>query len=371
MAADLFCGDGAVAGCLTSGGSESILMAIKTYRDEARDKKPHIAQPEAVVPISAHAAFEKAAHYFGVKLVHAPLGQDYKVDVAAVESLINANTILLVGSAPQYPHGVVDPIEALSRLALKHNLRLHVDACLGGFSLPFVKELGGDVPDFDFALPGVTSLSADLHKYAFAAKGVSALLYRNADIRKYQYFAYGDWPGGLFISPSATGTRPGGAIASAWAALKFIGRNGYLEITRSVLDTTKRLLAGIRAIPELYLLGEPPAGVFAFGAKELNTHALADLLEKKGWVIDQQTNPDCLHFMVTPAHATVAEDLLRDLRDSVDALKANPLLNQSESVALYGMKAMIPDPGIVNQCIKEAYSRFMTLDGTFSFEGLL
>ncbi|MDR3344605.1 MAG: aminotransferase class V-fold PLP-dependent enzyme, partial [Oscillospiraceae bacterium] len=369
MVADLFHGDDNTVGSLTSGGSESILMAVKTYRDEAREKKPHITQPEAVVPVSVHAAFEKAAHYFGIKLVHAPLADDYRVDAAEVEKLITPNTIFLVGSAPQYPHGVVDPIAALSETAIKHSLRLHVDACLGGFTLPFIKELGGNVPAFDFELPGVSSISADLHKYAFAAKGVSALLYRDAALRQYQYFAYGDWPGGLFISPSATGTRPGGAIASAWAALKFIGRQGYLDITRGVLESTKKLLDGIRAIPELELLGDPPAGIFAFGSPVLNVHPLADILEHKGWVIDQQVNPACLHFMVTPAHTGVEDDFLADLRAAVDELKANPALNQSESAALYGMRAAVP-PAIVNHFIKQAYSRFMTLDGEFSFEGL-
>ncbi|MDR0530517.1 MAG: aspartate aminotransferase family protein [Oscillospiraceae bacterium] len=371
MAADLFHGDEAVAGSLTSGGSESILMAVKTYRDEARARKPHITQPEAVVPVTAHAAFEKAAHYFGVKLLHAPVDDTFRADIAAVERLITPNTIFLAGSAPQYPHGVIDPIAALSDLALRHNLRLHVDACLGGFTLPFIKELGGAVPAFDFELPGVSSISADLHKYAFAAKGVSAVLYRDAALREHQYFAYGDWPGGLFISPSATGTRPGGAIASAWAALKFLGRKGYLELTRGVLDSTKKLLDGIRAIPELFLLGEPPAGIFAFGSHALNVHALADALEHRGWAIDQQVNPACLHFMVTPAHAGVEEAFLDHLRAAVEQVKAQPELFAQGSVALYGMKAQVPDPLIVNQFIKSAYSRFMTEGGQFSFEGLV
>lgn len=360
MTADLFHGDKAVVGSLTSGGSESILMAVKTYRDEARVRKPQITAPEMIAPISCHAAFEKAAHYFGVKLVHAPLADDYRVDVAAVEQLINENTILLVGSTPQYPHGVIDPIEALSDLAVKYDLRLHVDACLGGFTIPFIKELGGDIPKFDFAVPGVTSISADLHKYAFAAKGVSALLYRNADIRKYQYYAYADWPGGLFISPSATGTRPGGAIASAWAALKYIGKAGYLEITKSVLDTTKKLLNGIRAIPELYILGNPPAGIFAFGSDVLNVHALSDILESKGWDIDQETHPDCLHFMVTPAHAAIADEFLRDLQESVALLKAYPEKFMQGSAALYAMAASLPNRAMADEIVRAAYSAFMT-----------
>jgi glutamate/tyrosine decarboxylase-like PLP-dependent enzyme len=227
--------------------------------------------------------------------------------------------------------------------------------------------LGGNVPDFDFALPGVSSLSADLHKYAFAAKGVSALLYRDAALREYQYFAYGGWPGGLFISPGAAGTRPGGAIASAWAALKFIGRAGYLDITRAVLETTQKLLRGVRAIPELFILGAPPAGIFAFGSTELNVHALADALEKRGWAIDQQSAPDCLHFMVTPAHTGVTEAFLRDLRESVADVKAHPAEFAQGSVALYGLQAQIPDAALTDSLIKKAYGRFMTEGGTFGF----
>lgn len=360
MAADLFHGDKNVVGSLTSGGSESILMAVKTYRDEARALKPEITQPEMIAPVSCHAAFEKAAHYFGVKMVHAPLADDYRVDVAAVEKLITPNTILLVGSTPQYPHGVIDPIEELSSLALKYNLRLHVDACLGGFTIPFIKELGGNIPKFDFEVPGVTSVSADLHKYAFAAKGVSALLYRNADIRKFQYYAYADWPGGLFISPSATGTRPGGAIASAWAALKYIGKEGYLEITRNVLETTKKLLEGIRSIPELYVLGNPPAGIFAFGSDSLNVHALADILESKGWDIDQQVNPSCLHFMVTPAHSAVADEFIADLKWAVEVLKASPEKFMQGSAAVYGLAASLPDRRVADGIINRVYSIYMT-----------
>lgn len=342
MAADLFHGGEETAGSLTSGGSESILMAVKTYRDEARALHPEIREPEMILPVSAHASFEKAAHYFGVKAVHIPLTDEYKADLKAIEQAITPNTILIVGSAPAYPQGIVDPIAQMGQLALKYGLRFHVDACLGGFILPFIKDIGYRVPDFDFSVPGVSSISADLHKYGFAAKGVSVILYRNSTLRRYQYFAYADWPGGLFVSPSATGTRPGGAIASAYAVLNYLGRQGYQKLARTVMDITGQLQKGITEIPGLFILGKPEAGVFAFGSDSINIHALADKLEEKGWVIDQQTNPDCLHFMVTPAHENAAESFLKDLKTAAAEVKSNPEASSGSSAALYGMKAALP-----------------------------
>jgi sphinganine-1-phosphate aldolase len=341
MATDLFHGSKETAGSLTSGGSESILMAVKTYRDEARILHPEIKEPEMILPISAHASFEKAAHYFGVKVVHIPLTAEYKADVNAVERSITPNTILIVGSAPAYPQGIIDPITELGEIALRYGLRFHVDACLGGFLLPFVREIGYAVPDFDFVVPGVSSISADLHKYGFTAKGVSAILYRDSALRKYQYFAYGDWPGGLFVSPTATGTRPGGAIASAWAVLNYLGRSGYQNIAQTIMNTTLKLQDGITKISKLYILGKPEASVFTIGSNNINIHALADKLEERGWIIDQQTNPDCLHFMVTPAHTDIVEIFLRDLQSCVEEVSTNPVSDTGKSAALYGMKAVL------------------------------
>lgn len=198
-------GDSITAGSLTSGGTESILMAIKTYRDRARQLCPGITRPNMVVPISIHPAFEKAGHYFDVEVIHVPLAADFRVNMTAFEKAINGNTILLVGSAPQYCHGVVDPIEEISALAISKGLPLHVDACYGGFMLPWLEKIGIDVPRWDFRVPGVTSISADVHKYGYASKGCSIILYKNAELRSFQYFAYADWPGGLFGSPSMAG----------------------------------------------------------------------------------------------------------------------------------------------------------------------
>ncbi|MFY0575922.1 pyridoxal phosphate-dependent decarboxylase family protein [Cystobacter fuscus] len=230
IAAELFHGDTA-AGTMTSGGTESILMAIKTARDFARAERG-ITEPEMVLPASVHPAFQKAAHYFGVKPLNIPVGADLRADVDAMRAAIGPRTVLVVGSAPSYPHGVVDPISELAALAQEKGVLFHVDACLGGFLLPFARRLGHAIPEFDFAVPGVTSISADLHKYGYAAKGASVVLYRTPELRRYQFFTFAGWSGGLYASPSMAGTRPGGAIAAAWAVLKYLGEEGYLRLSR-------------------------------------------------------------------------------------------------------------------------------------------
>ncbi|WP_277680174.1 pyridoxal phosphate-dependent decarboxylase family protein [Gracilibacillus dipsosauri] len=361
MTANLFHGDKNTVGSLTSGGTESILMAVKTYRDYARKVRPEVTEPEIILPISVHAAFEKAAHYFNVKPIHIPLTDEYRVDTNAVRQAINENTILIIGSAPAYPQGIMDPIQELSNIALEHNLPLHVDACLGGFILPFLKELGYPIPPFDFELPGVTSISADIHKYGYAAKGVSTILYRTDELRKHQYFAYADWPGGIFVSPTATGTRPGGAIAAAWAVMNYLGLEGYVKLAKKSISTTHKIIEGIRAIPELYILGNPEATVFSVGSDEVNVFSVADEMEQLGWHMDRQQNPTCLHFMITPAHEAVTDQFIKDLETSVRDVKENPEKYQSGSAAMYGMMGEIPDRSEVDQYLIHMLNDLMRL----------
>ena len=242
MAAAHLYGDEQVVGNFTSGGTESIILAVKTARDHARALQPQIREPEIVLPTTAHAAFHKAAHYLDVKVVLAPVDpKTFKADVAAVRAAITPNTILLVGSAVSYAHGVVDPIEALGQLALEKSLLLHVDGCMGGFLLPYLRRAGAPVPRFEFDVPGVTSISMDFHKYAFAAKGASAILHRNKELRRYQIYACSNWTGYTVINPTVQSTKSAGPIAAAWAVLHFIGDEGYLEIARQVLDATRRI----------------------------------------------------------------------------------------------------------------------------------
>lgn len=357
MAAELFHGDADVAGTMTTGGTESILMAVKAARQWAREEKG-IARPEMIVPRSVHPAFEKAGHYFDVDILHADLDADFRVDVKHVERLITPRTALIVGSAPPYPHGVMDPISELAALAQSRGLLFHVDACLGGFFLPFAKKLGQDIPPFDFEVPGVTSLSADLHKYGYAAKGASLVLYRDRALRRHQFYAYGGWPGGLYASPSMTGTRPGGAIAAAWAVMHYLGEEGYLENARRVLSALRKLTEGINAIPGLRVLGKPQIGVFAFSSDSLNVYELGDAMDARGWKMDRQQNPPALHCMLTPAHERIVEPLLADLRDCASRLASGEPAPEG-SAAMYGMVGAIPDSKQVDGFLMEF------LDGVF------
>lgn len=351
MVAGLLGGDDQVVGSMTSGGTESLFLATKTYRDQARKERPHITAPEMLLPTTAHPALLKSAHYLGVRPVLIPPGPDFRADVAAMERAITPQTLFLVGSAPAYPHGVVDPIESLSALAQKHSLPLHVDACVGGFTLPFVRKAGHPVPPFDFTVPGVTSISADLHKYGFAAKGASTVLYRTPALRRHQFYVYSGWPGGLFGSATVLGTRPGGAIAAAWASLQSLGEEGFLRIAKTIMATTQKLMDGISAIPELFVLGKPDCGVFAFASHGPDLMAIADQMEERGWHIDRQQFPTAIHLTITPAHAPVADRYLSDLRECVAHIVAHPELAAQGVAAMYGMLMHIPDPSMVDEFI--------------------
>lgn len=343
MTASMLHGGPKVCGTMTSGGTESCLLAVKTYRDRARRLR-RVRRPEMVVPESIHVAFEKAAEYFGVKAVHAPVDKTFRVDVKRVRRLINRNTVMIVGSAPCYPHGVVDPIEELGELALSKGVPLHVDACLGGFLLPFVDKLGLTVPPFDFRVPGVCSMTADVHKYGYAAKGASVILYRTSDYLRDQLFVYENWPGGIFASPALLGTRPGGAIAAAWASMQAMGESGYLEQARLIMDTTHTLVNGINTIPGLEVLGNPHMSVLAYRSvdPDVSIYAVGDRMEERGWHIDRQQRPECLHAMVTPGHADVIQQYLADLADTVARVRRNPEASLAGGAAMYGMISRIP-----------------------------
>jgi len=361
MTAGLLGGGGETVGSMTSGGTESILMAVKTARDMARANRPEITQPEMIIPVTVHAAFEKAAHYFNVKPVRIPVDPDFRADVEAARAAVSPNTVLMVGSAPAYPHGVIDPIGEMAAIAAEKGILFHVDACLGGFLLPFIRKLGYSVPDFDFTVPGVTSISADVHKYGFAAKGASVILYRNRNIRRHQFFVYPDWPGGLFGSPTMTGTRPGGAIAAAWAVMHHLGEEGYLKLAKVIMDTARKLMEGIQAIPGLYILGKPDMSVFAFGSDTLDVYALADAMDARGWHLNRQQLPPCLHMMVTPAHSGIVEAFLNDLTHASAQVAANQP-TEGGSAAMYGMLGSLPERKIVRQFILDFMDKLTSIE---------
>lgn len=313
MTASLLGGDSKVCGNMTTGGTESLLMAVKTARDWARIHSPEITAPEITLPVTAHPAFDKAGDYFDVRIVHVPVGDDFRADVDAMRHAITPNTIMMVGSAPSYPHGVVDPIADLAAIAQEHGLLFHTDSCVGGFMLPFIRKLGYEVPHFDFSVPGVTSMSADLHKFGYAAKPASVVLYRTPELRRQQMFVAINWPGGIYPSPTMTGSRAGGPIAAAWALMNYLGEVGYKDIAKTVMETTVYLQAGINSIPGLQVLSNPEMSVFAIGSDTLDVYELADELELRGWHLDRQHFPTSLHMTVNYMHAAVREEFLRDL----------------------------------------------------------
>lgn len=351
MTAAMLNGDSGVCGTVTSGGTESILLAMKTYRDWARERRG-IRRPEIIAPTTAHAAFDKAAQYFGIRLRRIPVGADFRADLAATGRAINRNTIALVGSAPSFPHGTIDPIADLAALAREHRIGMHVDACLGGFVLPWARRLGYPVPAFDFATPGVTSMSVDTHKYGYAAKGTSVVLYRTEALRRYQYYVVADWPGGLYVSPTLAGSRPGALSAAAWAALVSIGEEGYLDATRRILETAREIRAGIEAIPELYVLGDP-LWVIAFGSTRLNIYRVLDQMARRGWNLNGLHHPPALHLCVTLPHTApgVAPRFLADLVESVALVRREPNV-KGGMAPLYGMAASLPFRGVIGDLLR-------------------
>jgi sphinganine-1-phosphate aldolase len=349
MSANLLGGDANTSGSMTSGGTESILMAVKTAREWARATKPEIVRPEMILPSSAHPAFEKAGHYFGVKPVHVPVRADFRADLEATQAAITPQTILMVGSAPSYPQGVVDPIPCLAEIAQEHNILMHVDACVGGFMLPFVRQLGYPVPEFGFEVPGVTSLSADLHKYGYAAKGASVILYRDRELRRHQFFVHTDWSGGIYASPTMTGTRPGGAIAAAWAIMNYLGQEGYLRIADCVMQTTQKMRKGVEAIPELNVLSDPEMSVFAIASHKYNIYEIGDEMGARGWHLDRQQFPPSLHVTVNYAHANVADEFINDLQDSLNVVKKPSLQKTANAMIVRlanGAAAILPEKWI-------------------------
>ena len=357
ITANLLNGDENTCGVVTSGGTESCLLAVKTYRDYGKAVKG-IKKPEMVIPETAHVAWEKGSEYFGVKIRRAALADDYRVDVNAVKKLINKNTVMILGSAPEYPHGMIDPIEELGQLALAKNIPLHVDACVGGYILPFIEKLGHSLPKWDFRVPGVTSMSADTHKYGFAAKGASTIIYSSQDILKHQFFVYENWPGGIFASPALLGTRPGGAYAAAWAALQSIGENGYVEITKTIMDTTQKMISGINAIDGLQVIGNPPASLIAYRSTDpaINIYAVGDQLEERKWHIDRLQKPEALHAMVAPAHADILDKYLEDLIEAVAYVREHPELATTGDAAMYGMIANIPFRKMIRKQVLDIFT---------------
>jgi sphinganine-1-phosphate aldolase len=340
-----------VCGVVSSGGTESIMLAMKTYRDWSRAER-RITRPEVVAPVSAHPAFDKAAQSFGIRMIRVPVGADYRADVPAMNARVGRNTIAMVGSAPGFPHGVIDPILELSEVARRRGIGFHTDACLGGFVLPWARALGYAVPEFDFRLPGVTSMSADTHKFGYAAKGTSVVLYRTPELRRHQYFVSTDWPGGLYCSPSFAGSRPGALIAACWAAMVACGEEGYLDATKRILETAAEIKLGISEMADVFVFGDP-LFVIAFGSESVDIYRVLDHMARRGWGLIGLQKPPAVHLCVTLRHAQpgVAQRFLSDLRASVDEVKATPK-EKGGMAPMYGLANTVPFRGVVGDLLK-------------------
>ena len=316
-------GDERTVGSFTSGGTESILLAVKAARDGAG-----VAAPEMVLPVTAHAAFQKAAHYFGVKAVLVDVDPvTFRADVEAIRAATNDNTVLLVASAASYAHGVIDPVEQIAALALERGIRCHVDGCIGAWLLPYFRRLGADIPPFDLSVPGVTSLSVDLHKYAYAAKGASVLLFADQSQRRPSYYACADWTGYTMVNATVQSTKSGGPVAAAWAVLTLVGDEGYLELARQTLSATQRLIAGANAVPGLRVLGEPEMALVAMAADDpaVDVFVVCDEMSARGWYVQAQLGyrgmPASIHLTVTASSEPLVDALLADLTACVEVAR--------------------------------------------------
>ncbi|WP_439410320.1 pyridoxal phosphate-dependent decarboxylase family protein [Bradyrhizobium sp. DASA03030] len=323
MGLDLLGGGPQSGGTFTSGGTESIFLALKSAREWARTEKG-IERPKIVMAYSGHVSVDKSAGYLGMETVRTPLRPDRRADIKALEAAIDERTCMLYASAPGYPHGVIDPIEEIGALAKKHRLWLHVDACVGGFLAPFVREIGNPIPPFDLSVPGVTSLSADLHKYGFAAKGASLFLLANAENKKYHRFEFSNWPRGSFLSHTFQGSRAAGPIASAWAVMNALGHEGYCEIARVIMDTKKRLIAGVQKIKGLRVLEPGDLCILMYDSIDprVDVYAVAEHMGKKGWFVGRSTTPKAIHVVLNPAMTPALDQYLIDLAEAVEHVRS-------------------------------------------------
>ncbi len=312
------------AGFMTTGGTESLLMAVKAARERGR-KERGITRPNVVLPTSAHAAFEKGCYYFGLESRRVPVRPDWRADVAAMEAAIDDDTVLVVGSAPQYPQGVIDPIAEIAEISAARDINCHVDGCMGGVVLTYLARLGHEVAPWNFSVPGVTSISVDLHKFGYTAKGASVLMHRTKRLRSYQTFVTDNWLGGVYGSSGVLGTKGGGAMAAAWAVMHYLGDDGYLRLTAAARALTVELAGAIRTLPELRVMAEPDTTLVAFVASDpdaLDVFAVADALWRRGWYVDRQGPPKSLHSTVNAVHEGRIAAFVADLRESVAEVQA-------------------------------------------------
>ena len=325
MALSLFSAPDDACGFMSTGGTESIILAIQTCRDWTRNQrgmKQH--RGNIVAPESIHPAFEKGAKLMDLEVRRVPVGADYRADVAAMEAMIDDDTIMVAGSAPCFPYGVIDPITELAAMAQRRGLWMHVDACVGGYLAPFVRMIGRDIPAFDFAIDGVQSISADLHKFGFCPKPASTVFYRNAERAAFQAFDFSGWPNGRFYTTTIVGTRPAGGVAGAWAVFNHLGIDGYKRIASELMSFIDEFKARVLEIPGMRIIGDPDLSIVAYTSDDVDIFRVAELMSAKGYLPGLLQQPRALHRMMSLVHAPVVDAYLEELRRATDALRAAP-----------------------------------------------
>ncbi|MEM7123850.1 MAG: aminotransferase class V-fold PLP-dependent enzyme [Pseudomonadota bacterium] len=313
MLSEFLGGDRATSGIITSGGSDSIMTAVRAAREWAKAERPDIARPTVLLAQNAHPGFNKAADYLGLQARRVPLGTDLRADSERMAEAIDGDTIMLVGSAPAWPYGMMDPIEDLAALAERNGLWFHVDACVGGMIAPFVRAIGREVPHFDLRIPGVTSLSADLHKYGYAAKNVSAVLFRDTAHRDFAHFAFEDWPAGSYATYTTAGSRTAGSLAGAWTVLNYLGEDGYKNFARVSMDARDRMIDGIERLGGMQVIGAPEVTLFAVTSEEHDLIDIAERMKAMHWYPNRIREPHGLHFVMNPIHAPMVDGFLEAL----------------------------------------------------------
>ncbi|XP_066249897.1 sphingosine-1-phosphate lyase [Euwallacea similis] len=362
----LFNGDSQSCGTMTTGGTESIMMACKAYRDFARETRG-IRRPEMVLPVTAHSGFDKAGQYLNIRLRHVAIDPTTcQVDLKAMRKAINRNTVMLVGSAPNFPYGTIDDISKIADLGLKYHIPVHVDSCLGGLLTAFMPSAGHHLPPIDFQLKGVTSISADTHKYGFAPKGTSVVMYRDCKYLHHQYTVTTDWVGGIYGSPTVNGSRSGGNIATCWATLLHHGLEGYVNATKEIVDTKQTIEQGLRRMKGIYVFGKPATSVVAIGSNDFDIYRLSDALYKLGWNLNTLQYPSGLHICVTLMHTKpgIAQKFLNDVSESLTEIMKDPSVPVEGKMALYGTAQKLPDRSIVGDITR------LFLDSTYFIPNL-
>jgi sphinganine-1-phosphate aldolase len=351
VAKSLMHGDDEVVGTYTFGGTESVFLAVKAARDQFILKRGLGVYPEIVMPVTAHPCWDKAAEYMGLLAKRVPVDPDtLTVKPDSISQAITDNTAMIVGSAPNWPFGTIDPIQELAEIAVQNNIWLHTDACVGGFILPFMKKLGEDIPDFDFSVPGVSSISLDPHKYAFSPHGSSVVLFRKSFYKMYSTFTNIRWPGYVIINPAVLSTRSAGPLAAAWAALHYLGEAGYLDLAAKMIRARNRIVPALQKLG-YRVLGRQSSCIVAFSSEQVNVFKLADVMGEKGWWILAQRGiedmniPPSIHLTITPIHDQAAEHMLQDLEDATEKVSKMPSSDVEDMVQGMGliMRTMVPE----------------------------